>query len=496
MKFRFIQNAILLLMVALCHSAYSQKKKYNVLFIAIDNLRPQLGCYGFSNVKSPNIDKVASEGVVFEKAYCQQALCSPSRTSLLTGLNPDVTGIITIGPHFRDSLPNIVTLPQHFKNNGYFTQGFGKIFHGGLDDPRSWSVPHDQGKNPRYAPEGQAIIETKRQEKIKQGLDLTLRENRVFGPPVESYDAADNYFLDGGNTENALKALAKIKDSTFFLAVGFSNPHIPYISPKKYWDLYDRSQIKLPDNQYAPEGAPAWALQSLDELNGYHNVPKPLTDDFKRELIHGYLAATSYVDAQIGLLIDGLKKNGVYENTVIVIFGDHGYQLGQHGMWSNKHTNYETSARVTLIVKTPETKAKGQKSASIVQFVDLYPTLSDIVGLPKPAQGHGQSFKPLLTNPKKKLNTYAFSQYLKGGYYGYSVTDGRYRLVQWKKGNETVLELYDHTSDPDENKNVAGNPALKAVVASLTAQINQRIENDKKDRKILGHTSQAFNSEK
>ncbi len=284
MKFRFIQNAILLLMVALCHSAYSQKKKYNVLFIAIDDLRPQLGCYGFSNVKSPNIDKVASEGVVFEKAYCQQALCSPSRTSLLTGLNPDVTGIITIGPHFRDSLPNIVTLPQHFKNNGYFTQGFGKIFHGGLDDPKSWSVPHDQGKNPRYAPEGQAIIEAKRQEKIKQGLDLTLRENRVFGPPVESYDVADNYFLDGGNTENALKALAKIKDSTFFLAVGFSNPHIPYISPKKYWDLYDRSQIKLPDNQYAPEGAPAWALQSLDELNGYHNVPKPLTDDFKRDL--------------------------------------------------------------------------------------------------------------------------------------------------------------------------------------------------------------------
>lgn len=492
MKTRWMRGLQVAALVLLASSAFGQKNKYNVLFIAIDDLRPQLGCYGYSNVKSPNIDKVASQGVVFEKAYCQQALCSPSRTSLLTGLNPDASGIITIGPHFRDSVPNVVTLPQHFKNNGYFTQGFGKIFHNGLDDPRSWSVPHDQGKNPRYAPEGQAIIEAKKQEKLKQGLDLSLRENRVFGPPYETYDVADNYFLDGGNTENALKALDKIKDSTFFLAVGFANPHIPYISPKKYWDLYDSKQIKLPNNQHAPEGAPTWALQSLDELNGYHNVPKPLNDDFKRDLIHGYLAATSYVDAQIGLLLEGLKKNNLLDNTVIVIFGDHGYQLGEHGMWSNKHTNYETSARVTLVVKTPDTKAKGKKTSSIVQFVDLYPTLSDIVGLPKPAQGHGQSFKALLTDPKKKFNAYAYSQYLKGGYRGHSVTDGRYRLVQWKKDKETVFELYDHTSDPDENKNVANDPALKTVVASLSTQINNRIAEDLKTRKEVGHTSASF----
>ncbi len=471
------------------HSGFAQKKKYNVLFIAIDDLRPQLGCYGFAHVQSPNIDKVAAEGLVFEKAYCQQALCSPSRTSLLTGLNPDVTGIITIGPHFRDSLPNIVTLPQHFKSNGYFTQGFGKIFHNGLDDPQSWSVPHDQGKNPRYSPAGQAIIKAKQEEKIRQGLDITLRENRVFGPPYESYDAPDNYFLDGGNTENALKALEEIKDTTFFLAVGFSNPHIPYISPKKYWDLYDKQKIKLPDNQYAPAGAPTWALQSLDELNGYYNVPKPLNDDFKRELIQGYLAATSYVDAQIGLLIEGLKKHHLYDNTIIVIFGDHGYQLGEHGMWSNKHTNYETSARVTLIVKSPEAKAKGKKTSSIVQFTDLYPTLSDLAALPGPAQGEGKSFKSLLNEPAQKFHPYAFSQYVKGGYRGHSVTDGRYRLVQWKKGNETVIELYDHTSDPDENKNVAREASFAKVVSQLSEQINHRIENDFKTRRVLGHRS-------
>lgn len=489
MPFTFSRWAYVALIVTLAHTVFAQKKKYNVLFIAIDDLRPQLGCYGFKNVKSPNIDQVASQVLVFEKAYCQQALCSPSRTSLLTGLNPDATGIITIGPHFRDSVPNVVTLPQHFKNNGYFTQGFGKIFHNGLDDARSWSVPHEQGKNPRYAPEGQAIVKTKQDEKLKQGLDITLRENRVFGPPFESYDTDDNYFLDGGNTENALKALDRIKDSTFFLAVGFANPHIPYISPKRYWDLYDRSSITLPNNQQAPDGAPAWALQSLDELNGYHLVPKPLNDDFKRELIHGYLAATSYVDAQIGRLIKGLEKNNLLENTVIVIFGDHGYQLGEHGMWSNKHTNYETSARVTLIVKSPEAKAKGQHTSSIVQFTDLYPTLADIVGLPKPAQGDGKSFKPLLDQPSKKFNQYAFSQYLKGGYRGHSVTDGRYRLVQWKKGAETVYELYDHSVDPNENKNVAQDPRSQKVVLALSAQINNRIENDCKARKALGHTN-------
>ncbi len=224
-------------------------------------------------------------------------------------------------------------------------------------------------------------------------------------------------------------------------------------------------------------------------MYGYHNIPKPLNDDFKRELIHGYLAATSYVDAQIGLLIKGLEKNNLLDNTVIVIFGDHGYQLGEHGMWSTKHTNYETSARVTLIVKTPEAKAKGQHTSSIVQFVDLYPTLSEIVGLPKPPQGYGKSFKALLDNPSKKHNDYAFSQYVKGGYRGHSVTDGRYRLVQWTKGSETVIELYDHASDPEENKNIVEAPASKSVVASLSKQINDRIARDLKTRKEVGHKS-------
>ena len=460
-------------------------KKFNVLFITIDDLRPQLGCYGFNHVKSPNIDKVASNGLIFKRAYCQFALSSPSRTSIFTGLNPDVTGITGNGTRFRDTIPNIVTLPQLFKQNGYFTQGFGKLYHDGLDDPLSWSIPHDPGNRPRYAPEGDAINSRQRSEYIKRSDYVPGTKIEANGPPFESYNCNDNYFLDGGNTENALKALENIKDTTFFLAVGFKNVHIPYVSPKRYWDLYDPAQIKLPSNQYPPERAPSWALQSLHELYTYYGVPSPLSDKFKRELIRGYLAATSYVDAQIGLLVGALAKYNLLNNTIIVILGDNGYQLGEHYMWANKHTNYETSTLVPLIINVPGMKAKGQKSSALVEFIDIYPSLAEICGLKIPSHCQGKSFKPLIDKTAEEIKKETFSQYSKGGYKGYTVRDDRYRLVKWTKGNEIVYELYDHNNDPEENRNIDQDQSMKRIIETLDAKINVRKKNDLRLKALL-----------
>ncbi len=366
-------------------------RRYNVLFIAVDDLRPHLGCYGYSHVKSPNIDRIASKGILFTRSYCQFALSSPSRTSIFTGLNPDVTGVTGNGPRFRDSIPTIVTLPQLFKQNGYFVRGFGKLYHNGLDDPLSWTVPHEPGKNPRYAPAGEAINKKVKAEYIKRPDYVPGTKIQANGPPFESFDCADNYFLDGGNTESALKALEKMKDTTFFLAVGFANVHIPYVSPKRYWDLYNPKTVPLPSNQFPPEGAPSWALQSLHELYTYYGVPDPLNNSYKQELIRGYLAATSYVDAQIGLLVEALKKYNLMENTVIILWGDHGYQLGEHSMWSSKHTNYETSTLAPLIISVPDMKAGGGKSSSLVEFIDIYPSLAEICGLKIPSHCQGKA---------------------------------------------------------------------------------------------------------
>jgi iduronate 2-sulfatase len=486
-----IRPAALLGIVSIAHGVKpieaAPKKKLNVLFIAIDDLRPHLGCYGFDYVKSPNIDKVAANGLLFTRAYCQMGLSSPSRTSLLTGLNPDVTGITTIGPHFRDSLPDVVTLPQYFKQNGYFTQGFGKVYHNGLDDPKSWSVPHDPGNKPRYTPEGQSIMKRRQEENNNKGIVAIRPNDRAKGPPFESYDCEDNYFLDGGNAESAIKALERIKDTAFFLAVGFANPHIPYVSPKRYWDMYSSEKIALPLNQFPPDGAPGWALQSLAELNSYYNVPDPLTDDFKRELIRGYIAATSYVDSQVGLLIEALKKYKLLDNTIIVIWGDNGYQLGQHSMWSCKHTNYETSVLVPLIISIPGMKSKGEKSASLIEFTDIYPSLAEICGFKIPSHCQGRSFKALVDDPDIKINQETFNQYQKGGYKGYSIRNDRYRLVQWTKDKEIVYELYDHVTDPDENKNIASDPLVKSTINVLSKRINARIKSDKELKNLMTH---------
>ena len=374
--------------------------KPNVLFIAVDDLRPELNCFGRTYIHSPNIDRIAKLGMVFERAYCQQAVCSPSRSSLMTGTRPDSTKVWDLVTHFRDAEPNIVTLPEHFKKNGYFAQGVGKIYHPGYDDPQSWSVPWQTPKAPTYAKTLTPNVED--EDKVRKG-----------GPAFESGDVADNFYKDGMVADIAvqtLKTLAK-KSEPFFLAVGFAKPHLPFVSPKKYWDMYDPAKIQLAPNPYHAEDSPEYALTSSGELRNYYGIPAKgsMPDSLARELKHGYYASVSYTDAQIGKVLDELERQGLTKNTIIVLWGDHGWKLGEHGEWA-KHSNVENDTNAPLLMAAPGMKAAGKHTRALVEFVDIFPTLADLAGLSLPAHLEGVSFRQLLDKPELKWKPAAFSQ--------------------------------------------------------------------------------------
>jgi iduronate 2-sulfatase len=435
-------------------------EKLNVLFIAVDDLRPELGCYGVKGVKSPNIDALAKSGLLFNRAYCQQAVCSPSRTSLLTGRRPDTTKVYNLQDHFRQTIPNVVTLPQHFKDNGYFAQSFGKIYHGGLDDPKSWSAPAFSGGG-------------------GTGKSLPAKGTKIHkGEPWSAPDVPDNALADGEATDEAIKVLNNVKEKPFFLAVGFKKPHLPFIAPKKYYDLYRTEDMTLAKNPFPPKDVFPIALTDWGELRGYKNIPKegPIPDKMARELKHGYYAATSYTDAQIGRLLDELQKLGLREKTIVILWGDHGWQLGEHGLWC-KHTNFELATRVPLIISAPGQKKRGAKTDALVEFVDVYPTLCELAGLPPTDGLEGKSLGPLIENPKREWKTAAFSQYPRNGgkLMGYSMRTDRYRYTEWtEKGKAPEgIELYDHKKDPDENVNIAKLPENKKLVAELSEQLRK-----------------------
>jgi iduronate 2-sulfatase len=365
-------------------------------------------------------------------------------------------------------------LPQHFKNNGYVTRAVGKVYHEGINDVQSWSAPHETNKAPRYGPEATARQKARVEAARKAGMDLSDPKKRPKGPAWEAPDLPDNQLMDGANCARAMEILREIQAKPFFMAVGFSNPHIPYVAPKKYWDLYDPARIRLVGNQPPPKDAPRWALNNLGEVQQYLDVPKqdPLPEATQRKLFHGYLAATSYVDAQIGRLLATLDELGVRDNTIVVLWGDNGYQLGEHGWWSNKHTNYETSVRCPLLVSVPGQKTAGQQTAALTEFMDIYPSLTGLCGLPAMKSVEGHSFAPLLEQPDRPWKKAAFSAYLRGSYMGLTMRTDRYRLVEWtKKGEPTVYELYDHQTDPGENVNVAGiqTDLVKQLAAQLRA---------------------------
>jgi len=467
-------GAALLMIRPVVAADEAASRRLNVLFIAADDLRPQLGCYGDTVVKSPNIDGLAARGMVFQRAFCQQALCSPSRISLLSGRHPWTTGIYNIGPPLRSTMPDIVTLPQLFKNHGWFTRSLGKIYHIGIDDPASWSVPSWVSRKPRYGPDGTAKVKEAAQKLRAAGIkdpDRGPQKPFYAGPAFESPDCADDDLTDGDLTREAVAALRQLAakpDQPFFLAVGFVNPHVPWVAPKKYHDLYDPADIKVPENRYPPHGAPRYAARSGDDFYWYGNVPRDrkIDEAFGVRCLHGYMAAISYIDACVGRILGELDRLGLRDNTIVVFWGDHGYYMGEHNWWGGKHNNYEGATNAPLIIAMPGMKAAGGKTEAIVEFVDIYPTLADLAGLEAPKGVEGTSLAPLLDDPDAAWSKSAVSEYPKGGNRGTAIRTDRYRYVEWrnKSGKLVDRELYDHQVDPQENQNVADRPENAAVI--------------------------------
>ena len=362
-------NVLCVIVALLClvDSSWSADK-LNVLFIAVDDMRTTLGCYGDQWAKSPNIDRLATRGLLFKRAYCQQAVCHPSRASLITGLRPDTLKIWDLRKPFRRDHPNVVTLPQTFMRHGYHAQCIGKVLHNGPPGPdrASWSVPSIFHRDSHYR-------------------DFVLPDGKRpqrKGPAVQRVDVPDSAYWDGQIADKAIEALRKIKDRPFFLAVGFWKPHLPFAVPDKYWSMYDPKRLAPLTDPNPPRDVPKIALHENRELRGYTDVPTNGRIDIKKveELRHGYYAAVSYVDAQVGKVIDELDRLKLADRTIIVFWSDHGFHLGEHGLWC-KVTNFELDTRVPLIIATPGAKAAGKSTDALVELVDLYPTLVELCGM-------------------------------------------------------------------------------------------------------------------
>lgn len=438
---------------------------YNVLFIATDDLNNDFSVFGNKLVKTPNLERLAKMGTVFTRAYCQFPLCSPSRTSLMTGLRPDTTQVFDLRKHFRTVLPDVVTLPQLFRKNGYYAARVGKIYHygvpgdigtSGLDDPQSW----DEVFNP------------KGRDKLEENKLINYTPKRGLGSSLSflAADGTDEEQTDGIGTTQAIKFLEKLKDRPFFVAMGYYRPHCPYVAPKKYFQSIPLDAVQIPSVSASwLEGIPKPAVAST--------TPWPwfgVTIEQARESKHAYYAAIEFVDAQIGRLLDALDRLKLTDKTIIVFWSDNGYHLGEHGLWK-KQSLFENSARVPLIIAAPGQKSKGTVCERTVELLDIYPTLADLCGLRPEHELHGKSLKPLLENPKNAWDKPAFTQVWRSGFGGYSVRTERYRYTEWEFGKRGV-ELYDYEKDPEETTNRADDPAYADVVKQLKELIRKNWE--------------------
>jgi len=504
--------------------------KPNILFIVVDDLKPELGCYGNTMIKTPNIDRLAKMGSVFLNNYCQQAVSGPTRASVLTGKRPDNTGVWDLKTRIRDVNPDVVSLPQYLISQGYNTYGIGKVFDSrtvdkDFDKP-SWIEPYLKAENSYYAsaygepviggyqlPQTKMLVEKYKKEAQDKGLkdaEITSYVQSLIRPTSECLDIPDNAYVDGAN---ALKAKDKLIDliknnKQFFFAVGFTKPHLPFVAPKKYWDLYNRDQMPLAKFQQHSKNGPEVAYHNSGELRFYSDIPAlceftdnprktGLNKDKQKELIHGYYAATSYTDAQVGILLNTLDSLGVLNNTIIVLWGDHGWHLGDHDLW-NKHTNFEQAARSPLIIYAPGYKSAKTKSMS--EFIDIFPTICDLAGLNIPEYLDGKSLKPIMNNAKAVIKEFAISQYPRayidaksdttferlgyslGNVMGYSLRTETYRYTLWIKdnyrsylpfNNNLVIarELYDYKKDPLETVNVVDEKKYSKVTNELNEKL-------------------------
>ena len=493
--------------VILAQTARSDQKhqvsKPNILFVAIDDLRPELGCYGSRIAKSPRIDSLAETGVTFTHAYCQQAVCNPSRASLMTGLRPDTIRVWDLQTDFRDTTPNAVTVSQQLMEHGYHAAGIGKIFHNNIQDPKSWSEPKLNIDGYPFDPD--AVYRAKDNvawlQKRQQELIANNDRRRIdrFGKwylkhvATECIDVPDDAYFDGAQTTVAIEKLSTLAEAgqPFFLAVGYYRPHLPFNVPQRYWDLYDREAIPLATNQFLPKNAPPMAINNLREIRGYSDfkeAPLPhegsFSDSQTRLLKHGYLASVSYIDAQVGRLLDSLTRLGLDNSTIVVLWGDHGWKLGEHNSWC-KMTNYEIDTRVPLIVRVPGAKENGKQCRRLVEFVDIYPSLCELTGVPLRDELEGTSFAPLLDNCVLPWKKAVFSQFLRDGiwiapdgvaYMGRSVRTNRHRYVEWMKKDTTAVvarELYDLGKDEHENDNIADHPENRDLVVKLSTMLQR-----------------------
>ncbi len=426
----------------------------NVLFIAVDDLRPELGCYGKTHIHSPNIDKLAESGTIFANSYCNIPVCGASRASLLSGLRPTLTRFKKYTTRADQDAPGVISLPGLFKQHGYTTISNGKIFHNANDHKAAWNeIWKATGKSGRdyLTPENIALD--------------TAQETR--GYPYENVAAADTAYKDGKLTTKTIRDLKRLKAAgkPFFLAAGYLKPHLPFNAPKKYWDLYPPTTIKLPTNRDRPTDVPAEALHNYGELRHYSGVPTQgqVSDSLARTLIRGYYACISYTDALVGQLLIALEELELEDNTVVILWGDHGWNLMEHGLWC-KHCNYRTSLKAPIILRVPGQKP-GITRREMVEFVDIYPTLVEACGLEKPVHLEGRSMMPLLSEDPVEWKDQVESVW----HHGFTYTSATHAYTRWLTETDSVVGemLFDHTADPEENQNLIGQEASKDIVESF-----------------------------
>lgn len=468
----------------------NQTTRPNVLLILVDDLKPSFGAYGDDFVHSPNLDALAARGMRFDRAYCNQAVCAPSRNNLMTGMRSTTLGIYGLGEFFRNKAPDAVTLPQYFMQHGYRAEGVGKVFHighGNINDDRSWSVPFQKESPIDYVLEESTGGQLTREEGLFENWGKGDPDKNPWrlprGAAWEKADVGDDAYADGRIAAEGIRRLraAAERNQPFFLALGFTKPHLPFCAPTRYWDLYDPSVFKLAEFTQPPVGAPPYAGKNpKGEIAAYFPVPgnknQPIPEDMQRTLIHGYYASLSYMDAQVGRVIDELDRLGLTDNTVIVLWGDHGYHFGDHGTWT-KHTNYEQDARIPILVAAPGVTRPGSSSRAFIETVDIYPTLTELAGLPAPTGPQtidGQSFASVLTDANATIRDHAYHCFPRGKRLGRAIRTERYRMVEWKVAGKPAdtaeYELYDYAADALEKRNIAAQrpevlEQLKAILA-------------------------------
>ncbi|MEL6111091.1 MAG: sulfatase [Planctomycetota bacterium] len=495
MLFRIIAFCLLLL----AGPRVVQGDRPNVLLILVDDLKPTIGCYGDSIAKTPNFDKLAARGIRFDAAYCNQAVCAPSRFTLMLGSHSTSTGLYGLGSQLRQIVPNSVTMPQHFATHGYHTESLGKIFHighGNYGDPESFSVPHFHEKVIEYVePESTGGGKLTREEAYFTNQKLGQIKSLPRGAAYEDPSVEDDAYADGRVAAETIRRLQNAKQrrvekgTPFFIAAGFARPHLPFSAPRKYWEMYDPSTLPMPDVEELPKDSPAVAGKRGGEITNFEPVPEDRNASFspelKRRLIHGYYASTSYVDAQIGKVIDALDQFELADNTIVVLWGDHGWHLGDLGIWT-KHTNYEQANRIPILISGPGVTS-GQSTGQLAESVDLYPTLAEMAGLPLPSGPQpidGVSLVPVLKDPNARVRDHAFHAYPKAKL-GRAIRTERYRLVEWRKfgaAKETAeYELYDYRDDAVETRNLANQ--RPEVMAKLKAILDRYPEAVPRKRK-------------